>query len=449
VKRGARGVSLAAFLLAAGASAAFLAARPQQPNRTRPGGVASLPDAEKGEKIRRVGRDGVIVPAGVAQNMGLRTVEISDQARPVRLPPLQGTLAVDSDHLARVRARFAGEVVLIGSETGTAATSVLNSFAPAHPRVGDTVRKGELLAVVWSKDLGEKKSELVDAVSKLRSDDAVLRRLRDGQTDGSIPARSVWDAERAVESDRVAVARAERTLRAWRLTDDEIASVRAEADWLSTPNATLDTRRADQTQWARVEVRSPMDGVILQRDVTVGDIVDTTTDLFKVGDLSHLVVWAHLYEEDLPLLQTLPRPVRWKVALPSRPGVVFPGTLDQIAAVIDPNQHTALVTGRVENPDGHLRAGQFVTVSVDLPPPPGEIEVPADAVLEDGRESVVFVQPDPAKLRFVRIPIRVTRRFRDAVCVRAGEGLKPGDQVVTGGAILLRDATDTLPAPKG
>src|SRR5262245_45287405 len=158
VKRGARGVALAALLLAAGGSATFLAARSQQPNAPRPGGTGSQPDAGNGEKIRRVGRDGVTVPATVARNMGLRTAEITDRARPVRLPPFQGTLAVDSDHLSRVRTRFAGEVVSVGPEsvgpeTGTAAASVLNSFAPARPRVGDTVRKGELLAVVWSKDL--------------------------------------------------------------------------------------------------------------------------------------------------------------------------------------------------------------------------------------------------------------------------------------------------------
>ena len=72
-------------------------------------------------------------------------------------------------------------------------------------------------------------------------------------------------------------------------------------------------------------------------------------DLFKIGDLSHLVVWAHLYEEDLPLVQALPRPIRWTVTLPARPRVVFHGISRPSLARSDPNQHTALVTGRVEN----------------------------------------------------------------------------------------------------
>ncbi|HJZ53714.1 MAG TPA: efflux RND transporter periplasmic adaptor subunit, partial [Gemmataceae bacterium] len=412
---------------------AFLASRPS----TRAAGPPSPTAPDLPDRLRRVGPDNVVVPPSVAQNMGLQTAVVGERVRPMRLPPLQGTLALDPDCLARVHSRFPGEVMSVGADE-------IATALPTSPRVGDPVHKGDLLAVVWSKDLGEKKSELVDALSKLRADEALLRRLREGERDGSVPARSIWDAERAVEGDRVAVDRAERTLRAWRLTDGEIAAVRAEADRLSSPDA----KRIDPAAWARVEVRAPQDGVILEKNVAVGDIVDTSADLFRVGDLSHLVVWAHVYEEDLPLLQSLPQPTRWTVTLPSRPGVAFPGTLDQIRPVIDLNQHTALVTGRVDNPDGSLKVGQFVTVSVELPPPPGEVELPADAVVEDGRESVVFVQPDPGELKFRRTPLQVTRRFRDGVCVRADGGVKPGERVVTSGALLLRDAMDEQPVPR-
>ncbi len=117
--------------------------------------------------------------------------------------------------------------------------------------------------------------------------------------------------------------------------------------------------------------------------------------------------------------------------------------------MIDTNQHTALVTGLVDNPAGELKVGQYVTVSVELPPPRGEVELPADAVVEDGRESVVFVRPDPNSWRLVRAPVRVTRRFRDVVYVRSEEnGVRPGVRVVTGGALLLRDVMDQLPAAK-
>src|SRR5262249_40050398 len=154
--------------------------------------------------------------------------------------------------------------------------------------------------------------------------------------------------------------------------------------------------------WARVEVRSPQDGVILEKNVAQGDLVDTVTDLFKVADLSRLIFWAHAYEEDLPILQALPRGSPWTVRLPSRPGEPSRGELERVGEVIDPNQHTALVCGRVDNVSGQLRVGQFVTAEVELLPSPGEVEVPTTGLVEDGRASILFVQPDPSKPVFVR-----------------------------------------------
>jgi len=432
------GVALTAVAVVAAGSATWVAG-----SLPAGAGSAAAPPytPEGGEKLRRDGPDAVVVPAVMAERMGLKTTPAAEPTRPVRLPAFQGTLALDAERSARVHSRFPGEVVSVEPP----ADPNLPSSRPV--RVGDRVRKGDVLAVVWSKDLGEKKSELVDALARLRADETTLRRLEDAgkEVPGAIAGRTLLEARAKVEADRVAVDRAERTLRAWRLTDKEIEAVRAEAGRLSDPQA----KGQAPADWARVEVPATRDGVILVKNVAPGDIVDTTADLFVIGDLSRLAVWAHVYEEDLPLLQSLPRPVRWSVEVPARPGTKLPGTLEHVSPVIDTNQHTALVTGLVDNPAGELKVGQYVTVSVELPPPRGEVELPADAVVEDGRESVVFVRPDPNSWRLVRAPVRVTRRFRDVVYVRSEEnGVRPGVRVVTGGALLLRDVMDQLPAAK-
>lgn len=123
--------------------------------------------------------------------------------------------------------------------------------------------------------------------------------------------------------------------------------------------------------------------------------------------------------------------------------------MEQIAPSLDPTQQTALVTGSVENPNGELRAGMAVTVSITLNAPEGEIEVPAEAVVEDGRESFVFVRTDAASDTFVRRPVAVVRRTRDLISVaERPDGIKPGDIVVTSGSLLLGDAFSDLPQPK-
>jgi cobalt-zinc-cadmium efflux system membrane fusion protein len=256
---------------------------------------------------------------------------------------------------------------------------------------------------------------------------------------------------RAVDSDLIAVARAERTLRSWRLDEKEIAAVRAEAERLGRKAGAADE------SWARVEIRSPQDGVLLEKNVSKGDIVDTAADLFKVADLSTLAVWAHAYEEDLPALLSLSLPTEWTVQMPSQPGVVFPGRLEQIGKVIDPNQHTALVFGRVDNAAGKLRVGQFVTAEVQLKPTPGEVEVPTTALVEDGRTSILFVQPDPAKPVFVRRRVRVVRRFQDVVYLLSEprpvrpdgpQPIRKDEHVVASGAVLLNEAIEDLPITK-
>src|SRR5439155_9814415 len=141
--------------------------------------------------------------------------------------------------------------------------------------------------------------------------------------------------------------------------------------------------------------------VLLEKNVTVGDLIDTSADLFKMASLDQLAVWVHVYEEDLPTLQKLPKPIKWTIRLPGQ-SKVYNETIEQIGAVIDPNQHTALLSGSIDNSDGALRIGQFVTATIDVPATGYEVEVPTTALVEDGRESIVFVQPDPNQPRFER-----------------------------------------------
>jgi cobalt-zinc-cadmium efflux system membrane fusion protein len=297
------------------------------------------------------------LPAKLAGRLGIETIAVQPGTQPVVLE-LAGTLALDANRLSHVHARFAAEMVQMG-------------MVGPEPRAidyEDLARQGQLLAVIWSRKLDEKKSELVDALSQLRPDRETLDRLRRASADGAIPNRTLREAERKVEADRMAVSRVERTLQTWRVTPEEIAALRAEAERLATTDTP--TREQMVEQWARLEVRAPLDGTILERNIALRDLVDTNLDLFKIGDLTRLRVMAQAYEEDLPALDALPEDQRpWMVEVPSDPkGPARPGRFEQIGHVIDPNQHTALVTGGVDNLRGHLRVGQFDTSTIDFLP---------------------------------------------------------------------------------
>ncbi len=388
------------------------------------------------------GKDALALPAGVAKRLEVRTGPAQLSILPSTLE-LSGSLILDSDRLAHVHARFPGEVVALGNAG--------NGTRPIA--FGQHVRKGQLLAVIWSRDLGEKKSDLIDALSQLRVDEDSLARISKAAAEGAVPERILRDTERKVEADRIAVSRAVRILQSWRISKEEIDHVRSEATRLSrekTPD-----RDEMVAQWAKLDVVSPLDGVIIERNVVLGELVDTASDLFKVADLSRLGVLAYAYEEDLPTLDGLPARQRaWSVTVGSGGDATTRiGRFDQVGCIIDPNQHTALVMGWVDNPDGKLRVGQFVTTRLEIPPPPGEVVVPASALCEESDRTCVFVQLD-GKATYVRRSVAVTRRRGDKVYIRSQpkpeetrrglEPLAPGEQVVVARVVELAASLDSL-----
>ena len=280
---------------------------------------------------------------------------------------------------------------------------------------------------------------------------------------------------RAVQGDRNAINRALNNLKLWEIPQDEIDALHAEAKkisadknaWFKTPEGRwvkgekqanggkVDPHKETENPWGRVTLRAPFDGVVVERNVHVDEmVVDNTVNLFQIADVSRLLVIANCPEDDLPTLEALrPRQRQWTVrTVGTGSATGLAGTIDEIGYMIDPNQHTAVIKGYVENPGQQIRAGQYVTATVNIPPPDDVVEIPVDALVDDGKQSLVFVQPDAAKHQFTMRRVQVTHRFDRTVFVRstpipkeeqltaleAEEGLlpkeplRPGERVLTG-----------------
>jgi membrane fusion protein, heavy metal efflux system len=408
-------------------------------------------------EIKRLTRSRKLEPAHDSKSAdGWNDAQVREATHD-RVLQLLGTTAFDQDHLQPIRSRFPGEVVEISNLEGVSGGDASLQTVARSVRFGDRVSKGQLLAVVWSTDLGQKKSDLVDALSQFRLDEKLLKTQHALLQKGDIPETVVRQMEQRVESDKNRVATAQRILRTWRVSDEEIRAVEQEAERILAGG----TRDAEKEKnWARVEVKAPFDGVIVEKNVTMHQIVDTSTDLFKIADMRHVEVWAHVFEEDLPALHSLkPGERRWHVRLQADPNFKpLPGTIDVIGPIVDPNQHTALVKGLVNNPDELLRVGQPVLATVALPAHTDDLIVPTTALVEDGKESIVFVKLDSAKPVYAQRSVKVLRRGQEVVFLRAastakmaGEtgdaaALAPGDRVVTDGAIELKAALEDLQA---
>jgi membrane fusion protein, heavy metal efflux system len=389
--------------------------------------------------------DTIQVSAAGLKTIGLQTVEVgpAPPPEPLRLP---GSLSLDTDRMVRIHARFPGELVRLGETVNVDRLADGTELPEERPlRFGDVVAKGQILAVVWSKDIGEKKSELVGALSQMKIDLEVLTKLEKVES-GIVPEPRLQEARGNFEADLIAIDKVDRTLKSWKLTDQEIQDIRQEVKRIQQ-RETSDPL-ADRT-WAETEVRSPINGIIVEKNFNEGDMIDPSQDMFKIADLGRVQVLANAYEEDLPMLRRLrPDQRNWKIDFKSDPSdESMPGTFDIIGNIIDPTQHAGAVMGWLENPEGRLSIGEFITATIDLPADPTLVTVPTSALIEDGSSSKVFVEISAERHEFECRKVSVARRGRKQIYVRneptsadkaaGAQGLNVGERVVQSGVLEL------------
>jgi cobalt-zinc-cadmium efflux system membrane fusion protein len=374
----------------------------------------------------------LMVPEDARKTLGISTpkgdlIAIAKRPTEKQFLVLPGSTMLDPTRLYRIRARFApspssAECIEIGYvPDNTGPETVLREI-----RSGDRVKKGHKLAVFHSVDVANKKNDLIDTMYQLHLDKQILAKAEEHAD--AVPLVFLWNAQRQVAGDQNNVNRALATLRSWGISEKDIEDVQAEAKEVIKRGGKHDA--GVDAKWPRVELKAPDDGVIVERNLALHEIiVDNTTNLFQIARVERLMVLANVPEDQLPELQRqlekLPTDQRrWMVrTVGSAP---LPGVIDDISYIIDPNQHTAVVKGHIDNPRELLRAGQFVSAKVELEPPDDVVEVPVDAVSEDGQQAVVFVVTNAAKHHYTMRRVELVARFENKIFVRS----KPFDKSV-------------------
>ena len=421
--------------------------------------------------VQLVAENTLLVPEDVRKALGIRkgnedriyTVEEAKEMRKIVMP---GSTALNPSTLYRVKVRFAPceafEIAKVPDVSPDEREKLSSEEAKKLPqrelRSGDPVKKGDRLATVYSVDVGQKKNDLIDSLSQLKLDETILDSAQ--KAEGSLPAVFILNAVRNVEADHNNVARALNTLQAWNIPKADIDACFKEADEIIKRRGHREVNRGDLGKWARVDLYAPEDGIIVQRDVSEHEIVnDNTVSLFQIAKVDRLSVFANVPEDEVPALMKLSTEERrWEVkTVGSEP---VNGVIDDIGILIDPSQHTAVVKGHIDNPRKILRAGQFISATVKLKPPTGVVEVPVDAVVEDGQTSVVFVQDPKDKQRFTMRRVQPTQRFDTKIFIRSTEfskeeqrtaeeeelGIQPkeplraGERIITSGVGELKAA---------
>lgn len=309
--------------------------------------------------------------------------------------------------------------------------------------VGDRVHAGELLAILDSIVVGQAKSELLDALVEESLQRKTMERLQ-ALPEGAIAGRQVREVEAAFEKAHVAVLKAQQafanlgipvdldTLKGLS-SEEQVARLRH----LGLEDALSSELLTTITTANLLPIRSPMDGVVTERRVVAGEVVDTSAILFQIADTSRM--WLDL---SVPLEEarklSVGQPVLFR---PDGSQKELTGTLNWISTAADKKTRMVKVRAELPNGDGQLRDETFGTGRIILREEPEAIVVPNESVHWEGCCHVVFVRdkhyfdsPESLKVFHVR-SVRLGAKQDGFTEIIAG--LLPGEVVATKGSDVI------------
>jgi cobalt-zinc-cadmium efflux system membrane fusion protein len=276
-----------------------------------------------------------------------------------------------------------------------------------HARLGDTVKKGQLLLTVRSDDVAGG----FDAYRKAVADELLARKQLNRATDlyahGAIAEQDLEVAQDAANNAKVTLETATEHLRLLGNDPDKPMGI--------------------------VDIVAPTAGVITDQQVTNAATVQaySSPSPFTISDLSSIWIVCDVYENDLPTVRLGDTA---EIVLNAYPARVLKGKVSNISAILDPSIRTAKVRIEVENP-GMMRLGMFAKATFRGQTREMHTVVPASAVLHMHDRDFVFV-PTPDK-KFRRVEVVSGELLSDNTSMQEiKSGLKPGQQVVTNALVL-------------
>ena len=327
--------------------------------------------------------------------------------------PDQFTLVAATNYATTSTIQVTGTVNPDISRTVPVISIASGRVVEVHARIGDYVKKGQLLMDVQSTDVSGAFGQYLKAVSDERLAKVQLDRARLLNDKGAIPNSQVEVAQNAEEEAKAALVASEEQLRVLGVDKDH-------------PTAT-------------VKVRAPVSGYIIAQNVTTDGAAGVTyagsSNAFTIADLSHVWIVCDVYENNL---STVHLGEKVEIRLTAYPDRVLTGVVSDIGAVLDPQLRTAKVRIQVENPNTLMRVGMFATVTIHGKTAQTHAQVPATAVLHLHDRDWVYVPADGGKFR------RVSVRGGETLLGNMQEILSGIDvgQLVVSNALALQNTAD-------
>ena len=281
--------------------------------------------------------------------------------------------------------------------------------------LGDHVRRGQAMAVIFSSDLADAETGYLAMLAELEADHKKLERTQKLVKLGAASQQEEEDvtADHAAHEAHVRAALAR--LQVLGASDRQVAAL----------------KQAEQVD-PNLSVPAPMNGIVLTRTANPGLVTNMSQELFTVVDLSTVWVMASINEKDF---STIHVGTTAAVTAPAYPGRVWKGRVVYIQPQVDPNTRTAQARIEVANPDESLRLDMYMDVAFMSAGGKG-LAVPESAVQAIGEMQYVFLPVSDSEGSFAVRQVRFGPASNGFYPVL--EGLKVNDEVVKDGSFILK-----------
>lgn len=316
---------------------------------------------------------------------GIRVVTAGPQALDETFS-LPGEIGFDEDRTAHVVPRTPGVVESVSVE------------------LGQSVKKGELLAVIASQQISELRSELAAAQRRVALASTTFERERELWREKISAEQDYLQAKQSLEEAQIA-----------------LANARQKTNALSGVSVSAGGNR--------YELRAPFDGVVVEKHLVPGEVVSEATAAFMLSDLSRVWATFSVAPQDLARVQ-VGKPAR--VEAPDL-GMQVDGRVAYVGNLLGEQTRSALARVTLANPDGAWRPGLFVNVRVSARSRQVPVTVPEQAIQTVEGKPSVFVRSAEG---FQARPVDLGARSAGQVEVLAG--LAVGDQVAGEGSFVLK-----------
>jgi membrane fusion protein, heavy metal efflux system len=275
-----------------------------------------------------------------------------------------------------------------------------------HTRLGDFVKKGQLLVRIQSSDISAAFADFRKAIADELLTQAQFERAKLLYDKGAISQNDLQVAEGAENKAKVDVETTTERLRLLGGNPDHPAGT--------------------------VDVLAPVSGVIVEQNVTASAGVkslDNSPNLFTIADLSSVWILCDVYENDLASVH-LGETV--EIRLNAYPDRVLAGRISNISPILDPNMRTTKVRIEVHNP-GLMKIGMFVSATFHARKEETHAVVPSSAILHLHDRDWVYIPDGEKKFRRVDVVAGIALPNNSQEIV---SGIQPGQRVVANALVL-------------